>query len=1067
MIKLLQLVFIVLCSSSTLLLPKIGLAQSNYTLVNYNQDHGLTSSTISGIYKDHHGFLWLSSERGLNRFDGYQFKSYYEKSKGGSFQNLSSILSFCMTRNGTVLLKTTSTLCKLNPDKGNYTPLMEWNVRNETPNLYQYSNYFMLSRRPESTVYDSMGNYWQTIKMPKEGLINSPILEDTGLWLITKNGAYFYTLASKQFIFNTYIDANKQLVELNKVSLAFFKNKNGALCFIKDKQCFSYVAEKHAFIQLPDFNLTATTEQINSWNFIFSLNQDTLLVTDRVNAIYAIDLKTGLTKQVLAIGSATNPVYINSIFHGAKNGFWISTFNNGIFHVNAHFEILEKYADEVEKTQHPYFENVEFILEDENVVWVCSPGNGLIKIEPARNLVQRFEPPSLVNTKYRQNENIRVFCELNKEQVLIGTLGGLFLHDFKTGISGSTNYSLNGKHEFDQLPISCIIKDRYQNIWISTWNGNELYVIDPKTKIARIAFSAKLYPVELSSIRTIFCDSKDRFWIGTASNKIIRLNLDSLLQGKIPLNKAQLTCYSGDKKNNVIPTYGLTFKITETPDHQIFCATEGGLLQFNESTNSFKYYSARTTTKPNSLNVNDIRAVVAEGSKGVWVGTNGGGLNYFDRQTESFTHYTTENGLPDNSIYSIVADQQGYLWLGTNRGICRFAINNKSVFNLSIKDGIQNYEYNTNAGLLCSNGLICLGGIKGVNFFKPNELKQVNIVNPVLITGLTINGHSRTVPIESLHLAYDENYLVFQFAGLGFYRNEEYQYAYQLVGLDKDWINCGTQRQVNYANLPPGRYTFRLKGCDCFGNWTESEQTLTIIIKTPWFKTWWFYLLLLVLVVSFSYAFIRFRLNQLVKMQTVRNNIARDLHDEVGSNLSNISLFNAVAIEKAAKVDTTLRPLLAKIAEYTQQSQEAMSDIVWMISSKNDQFDNIVIKMRSYAENILEDTPIQVHFNFANDLSGITLDMLLRKNLYLIYKEALNNMLKYAHCKNCWISMTKQHNKLVLTIIDDGVGFELAKVKSGNGLLNFEKRAKELKGTLELKTAPNEGTKLEVIIPIP
>jgi signal transduction histidine kinase len=225
--------------------------------------------------------------------------------------------------------------------------------------------------------------------------------------------------------------------------------------------------------------------------------------------------------------------------------------------------------------------------------------------------------------------------------------------------------------------------------------------------------------------------------------------------------------------------------------------------------------------------------------------------------------------------------------------------------------------------------------------------------------------------------------------------------------------------------------------------------------------TWWFRTLMVLAVVSAAYGFYQFRLNQALKLQAIRDRIASDLHDEVGSNLSNIYIFSNVAQQKANANQQTA-PLLQKIMDYTQQSMEAMNDIVWMINTRNDRFENIIVRMRTLAAELTETSDCALQMNFDESLNDVKLNMEERKNFYLIYKEAINNLVKYAGCKNVWVDMSLRQNTVTLIIRDNGKGFDVANTSTGNGIFNMKKRAEFLNGTFRVDSKIGEGTTLQL-----
>ena len=212
-----------------------------------------------------------------------------------------------------------------------------------------------------------------------------------------------------------------------------------------------------------------------------------------------------------------------------------------------------------------------------------------------------------------------------------------------------------------------------------------------------------------------------------------------------------------------------------------------------------------------------------------------------------------------------------------------------------------------------------------------------------------------------------------------------------------------------------------------------------------------------------SYSFYRYRLNQTIKLQNIRDNIARDLHDEIGSNLSSISLFSEVAKENVHQNNFgSVLPVIQKIEDYTQVSQEAMSDIVWMINSRNDSFENISTRMRSFASEVLETNNIHVQIEIDKELEYQKLSMVQRKNFYLIFKEAVNNISKYSQCKNVFIKINFVNSKITMLIEDNGIGFDINAITKGNGLQNMKNRAKELNGKIIFDSKINAGTKINL-----
>jgi signal transduction histidine kinase len=294
-----------------------------------------------------------------------------------------------------------------------------------------------------------------------------------------------------------------------------------------------------------------------------------------------------------------------------------------------------------------------------------------------------------------------------------------------------------------------------------------------------------------------------------------------------------------------------------------------------------------------------------------------------------------------------------------------------------------------------------------------------------------------------------------------------------LEGVDHSWINAGVSTQAPYTNLSGGEYIFRVRATATPGTWSDKITTIRIRIIPPFWKRWWFFALLTISLAAIAYAVYRYRINELLKRQAIRDKIAQDLHDSVGSTLSSISVYSQVAkIYNEREKQADLKTTLEKISSASSEMISEMSDTVWAINPRNDDMKTILQRMESFARPLLLSQEILFHFNYDDSLLQVTLEMTKRKNFYLIFKEAVNNALKYAGCRNLWVDVKHTAHQLLLTIKDDGKGFDIndakaAKSLSGNGLQNMQRRAKEMKGSVTIESEPGKGTGIRLHFPIP
>jgi two-component sensor histidine kinase len=605
--------------------------------------------------------------------------------------------------------------------------------------------------------------------------------------------------------------------------------------------------------------------------------------------------------------------------------------------------------------------------------------------------------------------------------------------------------------------IEAVLQDKDGSYWIGREN---LPHYDEHRKKIEYTVSSKEFSFPIHD------DNNGMIWMGT-NNSLCSYNKKT----------KELKLYPYPLHTDNLP-YMFIEAIYQQNDSIFWLGTINGLFRFNKNTGKWKQYK-NNPADTSSLSYDIIFSLCADPvhpDKYLWIGTNGGGLNRFNFTTEKFLHYTTKDGLPNDVVYGVLSDD-GNLWMSTNKGLSKF--NSPSggagggFQNYETKDGLQSNEFNRYAFCKTRDGTLFFGGVNGFNYFNPRELTNNKTLPNVVITDLKIANKIVTIhskenilqkPVyltDKIVLEYEYNMISFDFAAMDFSQPEKNLYQYKLDGFDDEWIQSGTQHSATYTNLDPGTYTFHVKGSNSDGVWNESGTSIQLTILPPWYMTWWFRAAVAIIILSGAYAFYRYRLSHALKLQAVRNRIASDLHDEIGSNLSNISIFSNVAQQKAkAANDDTM--LLQKITEYTHVSMEAMSDIVWMINSRNDRFENIIVRMRSLAAEIFEATNCRLHIHFDERLNHIKLNMEERKNFYLIYKESVNNIAKYADCKEVWIEMKMNHNKVTLNIRDNGKGFDMLNGNRGNGLFNMKKRAEALNGKLNVVSDVGKGTLIEL-----
>lgn len=529
-----------------------------------------------------------------------------------------------------------------------------------------------------------------------------------------------------------------------------------------------------------------------------------------------------------------------------------------------------------------------------------------------------------------------------------------------------------------------------------------------------------------------------------------------------------------DSSLNIVDRYGmkdnLISKLYKAKDGSIWLAqSKFGLGKWKDGEfNVIKNFS-NDPSSPYSISNNHVYDIAESEDGKLWVSTFGGGLNKFDPATGRFEHIEESPHL----VEGIRLDARGNVWMISNGQLHKYDPRRNSHSRFILPD------IEKSGGI---TGMIDGSGdrfyVAGRNYFiefKPLEIREAQSRPTVFFTDLRIfnNSYSHLLSQPELRLRYDQNYFTFEFSAPSYFTgNLEYQYM--LEGFDDDWIDANGRNFVSYSNLHAGDYKFRVRATTRKGNWNGEAASLSIRIIPPFWKQWWFFAICMLVIAGIIYGIYRYRINELLKRQAIRNKIAQDLHDSVGSTLSSISVYSQVArIQQEKGNQSELKDVLDKISVTSTDMISEMNDIVWAINPSNDIMEKIIQRMESFARPLLQAKNISLTLSYEPSVMHLNLPMEKRKNFYLIFKEAVNNVLKYSDCRNMAVRISIHQQDLVLEVKDDGRGFDIEQMKqragkslSGNGLNNMCRRAKEMKGMCNIQSEPGKGTTVTLHFPV-
>ena len=513
--------------------------------------------------------------------------------------------------------------------------------------------------------------------------------------------------------------------------------------------------------------------------------------------------------------------------------------------------------------------------------------------------------------------------------------------------------------------------------------------------------------------------------------------------------------------------------------------------------------AVRQFRKVNGLSSDFVQCLRLDGDGSLWIGTFDGGLDRL--KGGRFAAITTSHGLPSDVICDIEDDGRGNLWFSSHAGIFRASkrllhlcadglTNSVHCLSFGKGDGLPTLECSGGfqpAGCRTSDGRLWFPTSKGLVVLDPNEANINHLPPPVIVESLLLDGKPLVkMPATSgpARIPAGQHRFEFQYTGLSLVVPEKVKFKYRLEGLERDWIDAGTNRTALYSFVPPGDYTFHVIACNNDGIWNDTGQSMAITVLPLLSQTWWFKVSGGLVVVALVGAGVWFgtrrrmhrTLERLEREQAVereRARIAKDIHDDLGASLTRITLLSQSArgdldhpAEAAANLD--------RIYQTAREVTRALDEIVWAVNPRHDSLDSLASYLSGYAQDFLGAAGIRCRLDFSVQLPPWPLGADVRHNLFLSFKETLHNVVKHAAASEVRVSLTFQNDAFVLEIEDNGCGFALASgapapalaedgLSHGDGLSNVRRRLAEIGGRCEIRSAPGKGTRIRLVVPSP
>ncbi|NOX18111.1 MAG: hypothetical protein GXO87_07505 [Chlorobi bacterium] len=979
----------------------------------YTVNDGLSQNTVQAVFQDSQGYLWIGTEDGLNRFNGYEFKKFYNihnDSNSIIYPDITDVIEPSFDRD-----------------------VLWIGTRNGL------SRYLKGERKFKNRKFDICENS-QSGFNEINALRESNYFEKT-VWISTKNGLIKYSAKNNSFerMLTACVDSSfSNTVKIREV----VERKN-----------ILWVASSVGLIK---FNLKDKTHEVFN-------KSNSILKEDGITSLFIDETKP----EALWIGGTSNRIYLLDTrkikfkkyefkphsFSGFSSVAFIDKFGPYII-IGTNSSGVQWFDAEKEKFSDFPFSSKEYLISSfttsdhfidrSGILWVGTI-SGLAKMNP---LGEKFKTISKIhagNSKLTEND-VWAFCKdrRSEDMIWIGTDdGGIARFNHKRNefteleaVLKRINYNKN---------VFSMIHDSEGVLWLGTFDGllkvdltAEKYKWYVKGKGDKFLSDGRILAIKKS------VSVPNLLFLGTVQG----FNILDIRSGDIRKIFAE-----GGKGNKI--TANVVNVIFESPNNpgKVWIGTEDGLNKYSIETGKVTCYSVDESE--HNFAGKFIMAILEDPSDPnyLWIASDNLGLIRFNAVTEKIEKiYAMKDGLPNKTIYGILG-LNGFLWLSTNNGLSKFDVKKEKFENFSVADGLQGNEFNLGAYLKLKGGKMFFGGVEGFSYFHPESLKNNPVAPKVAIEEIKVlnkpvDFDCRSSGEKRINLSYKDNFITFSFSGLEFTAPEKNAYQYKLIGFHDKWVDNGNKRSATFTNLDPGEYLFKIRAANNDGVWGESDAFASLTIEPAFWMTWQFQGLIGIIIFINIFMFVYLRLQKPLELERLRMKIARDLHDEVGSSLTKISMSAGLLRFDSDKTRSAQR--ITALDEESRSVITTMSDVIWSIDSRNNKVGDLLDRMKNHAFKLFDDTDVDVSFfdSISNEEKKIKIDV--RQNIYLIFKEAVNNAAKYSRSAKIEVKMeNNKKNGFVLEITDFGIGLPFDTRFTGNGLSNMKSRAKKIDGKIE------------------
>jgi signal transduction histidine kinase len=1017
-------IFCCLFISMILFRPLISQQARQFSFRHFSSFNGLSSNLVNQIIQDHDGYIWLATLDGLQRYDGNKFITLRHRPGDPTTIPSDIISQLLIDKNGRLwILMNDNQVGIVDRTNFTFTP-----VSIEGSDIKNPARIFFLDQ-------DSQGN---------------------ATAYVFEKGLYKYDEQKKIFRFLNPLQGLKGYIGVRHLAgtpYLIFSNVNGVMLF--DYRTGNLNYDQHN----PDHN--PIVEKVGSERSVmdvYGIKGDLFWYTtwdlheSGAPHIKYINLKTGDRNKYSVADLYT---------HGyTEITGWLMQKNGRVWFHGMPF-ILEWTGDkekpfnyirsEYKDEQSIKFDKVRQMYEDnQHNIWVATE-NGVFMFNPDAQIFSNY---NLIRPDGSGNIDgpTQSALQLKDGRVFVGAwASGLYFYD-----SNFNGIPLPESLKKFAAPYSIwSIAQSNQNglVWFG-FQGGSVVIFDPITSRSEI-----LLPKEIggSTVRQIIEDRNGNMWFGLQNGGIVKW--DKKLSG-------------GDYQKGFVIVRerqgGFINKLFVDRNGFIWAATEGaGVYKYHPERNTEQLHLTATGNgnrlwsqlNNDILQYNDSLLFIA-----------GGVINVVNTKTNSVRYITTEEGLPSNTIYCLQRDKKGLLWLGMAHGLAQFNVDKRIATVYDRRDGLRFDNFLQAGAISMNDGRLLFLTEHSFIGLDPAKVFQSPNLGQALITDFKLNNRSLDVDslrkLKTISLSYDNTSISIEFSTLNFVQQNKTHYFYKLDGVDKDWQTADESNHVVYSYLPPGSFTFHVKTENADGVTNDEFAPLQIRVNPPFWKTWWFLGLIILVAVVLMYWLDKQRMQKFRATETVRTRIATSLTEDLSNSLSNINISSELAKTKIDADPQRTKEYIGQISDASNRMIQSVYDMVWSINPNNDTMNHTIERMKAYAVEVESLHHLDIFFDISEEVSKLDLDMEYRYELLCIFKEAIDNIYRHSEARHVHVNLKYQKSKMVMLIEDDGKGFDTDEAAVKRGISDMRRRAAAINASFYIESEINTGTILKLIMPV-